>query len=146
MATEKGLNITAVCWHLGYSKQAYYKTKKLNLTKLNDQAKVKQKVLSIRATMPRLGTRKLYYLLQEAFKSDGIKMGRDSLFRLLKEEHLLIQKKRKYTITTDSKHFMFKHPNLVKELVVKRPEQLWVADITYIPVAKGFNYLHLIYV
>ena len=144
MATEKGLNTTAVCWQLGYSKQAYYKTKKLNLTKLNDQAKVKQRVLSIRATMPRIGTRKLYYLLQEAFKSDGIKMGRDSLFRLLKEEHLLIQKKRKYTITTDSKHFMFKHPNLVKELVVKRPEQVWVADITYIPVAKGFNYLHLI--
>ena len=105
---------------------------------------MKQKVLAIRATMPRIGTRKLYYLLQEAFKCDGIKMGRDSLFRLLREEYLLIQKKRKYTITTNSKHFMFKHPNLVKELEIKRPEQVWVADITYIPVAKEFNYLHLI--
>lgn len=101
-------------------------------------------VLTIRARMPRIGTRKLYYLLQEAFNNEGIKMGRDSLFRLLREEYLLIQKKRKYTITTNSKHFMHKHPNLVKELSIKRPEQVWVADITYIPVDKGFNYLHLI--
>lgn len=101
-------------------------------------------MLAIRALMPRIGTRKLYHLLQEEFKSDGIKMGRDSLFRLLREEYLLIQKKRKYTVTTNSKHFMFKHPNQVKDLVVKRPEQVWVADITYIPIAKGFNYLHLI--
>lgn len=58
-------------------------------------------MLDIRARMPRIGTRKLYYLLQEGFKSEGIKMGRDSLFRLLREEYLLIQKKRKYTITTN---------------------------------------------
>jgi hypothetical protein len=55
---------------------------------------VKQKVLAIRARMPRIGTRKLYYLLEEEFKCDGIKMGRDSLFRLLREAHLLIQKEK----------------------------------------------------
>jgi len=104
---------------LFYSKQDYYKTKKIKLTKLNDQAKVKQKVLALRTTMPGISTGKFYYLLQVAIKSDGIKIGRDSQFRLLKEELLLIQKKSKYTITTSSKHFIFKHPNLVKELVVK---------------------------
>ena len=78
-------------------------------------------VLSIRARMPRIGTRKLYYLLQESFNNEGIKMGRDSLFRLLRQEFLLIQKKRKYTITTNSKHFMHKHPNLIKDLSIKDP-------------------------
>ena len=57
---------------------------------------MKQKVLAIRALMPRIGTRKLYYLLQEEFKREGIKMGRDNLFRLLREEGLLVQKKKKY--------------------------------------------------
>ena len=105
---------------------------------------MKQKVLAIRALMPRIGTRKLYYLLQEEFKREGIKMGRDNLFRLLREEGLLVQKKKKYTITTNSKHFLHKHPNLIKGMKIKRPEQVWVADITYIPVAKGVSYLHLI--
>ncbi len=105
---------------------------------------MKQKVLAIRALMPRIGTRKLYYLLQEEFKREGIQMGRDNLFRLLREEGILVQKKKKYTITTNSKHFLHKHPNLIKGMKIKRPEQVWVADITYIPVAKGVSYFHLI--
>jgi transposase InsO family protein len=94
--------------------------------------------------MPRLGTRKLHYLLKERFIQDGISIGRDRLFDLLREEGLLIIKKKKYTKTTDSKHWMRKYPNRVKELELKRPEQLWVADITYVSVKDRFYYLHLI--
>lgn len=94
--------------------------------------------------MPRLGTRKLYYLLKENFARNGISIGRDRLFDLLREEGLLIVKKKKYTKTTDSKHWMHKYPNLVKELELKRPEQLWVADITYLIMPDRYYYLHLI--
>ncbi len=65
---------------------------------------IKQKVMVIRSEMPRIGTRKLYYLLKESFLRDGISLGRDRLFDLLREEGLLIAKKKKYTKTTDSKH------------------------------------------
>ncbi len=94
--------------------------------------------------MPRLGTRKLHYLLSKEFIDDGIKVGRDRLFDLLREEGLLIKKKRRYTKTTDSKHWMRRYPNLIKDMTIERPEQVWVADITYVPVGAGFNYLHLV--
>jgi putative transposase len=88
--------------------------------------------------MPRLGTRKLHFLL----KRDHW-IGRDRLFNLLREEGMLVTRRRKYTVTTDSKHWR-KYPNRVKELVLNRPEQLWVADITYIDTLEGNAYLHLI--
>lgn len=94
--------------------------------------------------MPRLGTRKLYYLLKEDLLREGISIGRDRLFDLLREEGLLIIKKKKYTKTTGSKHWMHKYPNLAKTMELCRPEQLWVADITYLAIAGRYCYLHLV--
>ena len=94
--------------------------------------------------MPRLGGRKLYYLLQESLKAEDLRVGRDKLFQLLGEEGLLVTKKKKYTITTNSNHWMRKYPNKIKGMNVQRPEQLWVADITYVNVQNGHCYLHLI--
>lgn len=105
---------------------------------------IKERVLRIRHEMPRLGTRKLYYLLKESFVREGIFIGRDRLFDLLREEGLLIVKKKKYTKTTDSKHWMRKYPNLVKQIQLKRPEQVWVADITYLALSNDYRYLHLV--
>lgn len=94
--------------------------------------------------MPRLGTRKLYYLLGKEFREEGLSIGRDKLFSILRKENLLVQKKKRYTKTTDSRHWMHKYPDLVKGMVLDRPEQLWVSDITYIAVESGFVYLHLV--
>lgn len=105
---------------------------------------IKKRIMAIRSEMPRLGTRKLYYLLKENFLSDGISIGRDRLFDLLREEGLLIIKRRKYTKTTDSKHWMRKYPNLIKGIRLHRPEQLWVADITYLTISDRYCYLHLV--
>ena len=71
-------------------------------------------------------------------------MGRDVLFNFLRAEHLLIKPKRSYLKTTNSKHWMKKHPNLIKDIELKHPEQLWVSDITYIKTDKGHEYLSLI--
>lgn len=131
------------CELFGYSKQAYYKQKQAGKTFLLS-GDVKTMVLDIRQQMPRLGTRKLYFILTERFKKQGIKLGRDKLFTFLRNNHLLIEKKKRYTLTTDSKHWLKKYPNLTKQMVLKRPEQLWVADITYINTLNGFGYLHLI--
>jgi putative transposase len=100
--------------------------------------------MAIRRQMPRLGTRKLYYLLKESFRRDGISIGRDQLFDLLRGEDLLVGKKKKYTITTDSRHWMRKYPNLIKQIEIRRPEQVWVADITYLSVRDGYRYLHIV--
>ena len=66
------------------------------------------------------------------------------LFDLLREEELLIIKKKKYTKTTNSKHCMRRYPNLVKGIQLQRPEQLWVADITYLSLSDRYCYLHLV--
>ena len=144
MAPEKGLSIVSVCRQLGYSKQAYYKSLKTTKVKYYHKQEAKQKVLLIRRSMPRLGTRKLYYLLKEDFEKERILIGRDRLFDLLREEGLLISKKKHYAKTTNSQHWMHKYPNLIKNTELTRPEQVWVADITYLTVAESFHYLHLI--
>jgi putative transposase len=129
------------CKLFGFTKQAYYKQSTKNHLRALREQQAKQQVLNIRKQMPRLGTRKLHYLLKQQLL---LNIGRDKLFTLLRNEELLILKKKKYTITTNSKHWMFKYPNLIKELVLTRPEQLWVADITYIDTFEGNAYLHLI--
>lgn len=75
---------------------------------------------------------------------EGIRHGRDKLFRLLRQEDLLIKKRKKYTKTTNSRHWMKKYPNLINDSIPSRPEQVWVADITYSRSERGFEYLHLI--
>jgi transposase InsO family protein len=94
--------------------------------------------------MPRIGTRKLYYLIKDELIALDIKLGRDVLFNFLRAEHLLIKPKRSYVKTTDSKHWMKKYPNLIREMEVTKPEQLWVSDITYIQTNSGHNYLSLV--
>ncbi len=71
-------------------------------------------------------------------------MGRDAMFDLLRKEHMLVFPKKSYTKTTNSKHWMHKHPNYFKELKINQPEQAWVSDITYLRTRSGFCYLSLI--
>ena len=92
--------------------------------------------------MPRLGTRKLYYLLEDNLKK--IKVGRDKLFRILKVNYLLIIPKKSYHITTDSHHRFRKHKNKVCNLKINKPEQVWVSDITYVGRRENPSYLALI--
>jgi putative transposase len=103
---------------------------------------VLEMVAEIRREIPRIGTGKLYSMLREPMKSNGIKMGRDKLHELLQEHGLTIRPRKRYTRTTDSRHWMKKYPNLIKELQVSEAEQIWVADITYIVVGGDFNFLN----
>lgn len=101
-------------------------------------------VLLLRSQMPRLGGRKLHHLLKDKMEAMEVKMGRDKLFKLLRVEGLLVQRTKRHHITTNSKHWMRKYPNLTRSLVLVRPEQLWVADITYISTHEKDMYLHLV--
>ena len=87
-------------------------------------------VRHVRQRMPRLGTRKLYHVLGDELKE--LAVGRDRLFRILRANHLLINPKRSYQVTTNSHHRFYKHQNKVENLAIVRPEQVWVADITYL--------------
>lgn len=95
--------------------------------------------------MPRIGTRKLHHMLAEKLERHAITIGRDRLFDLLCEYGLLIRRRRRRrACTTDSSHPFRKYPNLIREMQVLRPNQLWVSDITYISLADRFCYLSLV--
>ncbi len=91
-----------------------------------------------------LGGKKVYHQIKPTLNNHSIKMGRDKLFRLLSDHHLLIQPKRRYVITTNSKHWLRKYPNILKDQVITQPEQAWVSDITYIKTDEGNCYLNLV--
>ncbi len=128
----------------GLSRQAYYKNEREKSKKNYNEQRVIELVKQKRFQMPKLGTRKLYWLLKEDFWREDIKLGRDKLFELLKKNQMLIVNKRKYVKTTNSKHWMKKYPNITHEIRLNQPEQLWVSDITYIRTEEGFGYLALI--
>ena len=95
--------------------------------------------------MPRIGTRKLHYMLTETLQRHNISIGRNKLFDLLAEYGLLVRRrKRKRVNTTDSNHPFRKYQNLIRDLQVLRPNHLWVSDITYISLIDGFCYLSLV--
>ncbi|EGZ4118628.1 IS3 family transposase, partial [Salmonella enterica subsp. enterica serovar Tallahassee] len=90
---------------------------------------------------------KLHYLLNmQADKT--LNIGRDRLFNLLGEYRLLVPVKRAYHKTTNSHHRFYRHPNLLKpgpeQVTALEPEQVWVADITYLPLRSGTAYLSLV--
>lgn len=99
-------------------------------------------VRNIRNIMPKLGGRKLYYLLKDQLST--LNVGRDKLFRILRANHMLIKPKKRYHITTDSHHRFRKYKNLVNTLEIEKPESVWVSDITYIGTRKNPSYLALI--
>jgi hypothetical protein len=68
----------------GISRQALYQSQKRKQERMESLAKIKPMVTSKRMKMPKLGTRKLYYLLQDEIKQAGVKIGRDGLFTYLK--------------------------------------------------------------
>lgn len=94
--------------------------------------------------MPKLGTRKLYHLIKPQLIDQGIKLGRDGLFRYLRSENLLVKPRKIYTKTTNSKHWLRKHPNLLKQRDICKSEEVFVSDITYIKTDQGTHYLSLV--
>ncbi|WP_424964413.1 IS3 family transposase [Ekhidna sp.] len=126
----------------GVSRQVYYRAIHSRKRRQATAQKVIEMIKEIRIKQPRVGTRKLYHLLKGELMELGV--GRDRLFSILKANHMLIEPKRGYHVTTDSHHWFRKHPNLIEEMTPVRPEQIWVSDITYVGNRDYPMYLALI--
>ncbi len=139
-----GISLSRLCRLFGITRQAYYQHFwEVSDTTIEHQLILDQ-VSEIRQTHPAIGGRKLFYLLQPFLLEHQIKIGRDALFDLLAANRLLVRKRKRRISTTQSHHWLKKYPNLIKEWHPSIPNQLWVADITYIPITNGFLYLSLI--
>ncbi|MEY0878633.1 IS3 family transposase [Providencia manganoxydans] len=139
--TVEKLTVTKACRFMKITRQAYYKRQDTSDKRKKLDAIIVCAVKSERTVHPRLGVRKLHFLL----KQKQLIIGRDRLFSLLREHRLLVPNKRSYHRTTLSHHRFHRHPNLIKSgFIPSQPEQLWVADITYLSTHEGDTYLSLI--
>ena len=143
MATSTA-SISKVCACFDITRDAYYKyLKRFELRKIVGN-KVIDLVKEERKIQPRVGTRKLHEALLDQFVAFGFKIGRDSLFDILRTHNMLVRPKKVSCKTTDSYHRFRTYKNLVKGLIINRPNQVWVSDITYIRTINGFCYLALV--
>ncbi len=141
---DKYFTIDAICNAFSLKRDAYYKYRKRYVARRKVDEIVVRLVNKSRRTLPREGTRKLMKSLKNDFQGNNLKIGRDRLFRILRENGLLIGRKKYSSRTTNSHHRFYKYGNIIKDMVINRPNQVWAADITYIRTIKGFCYLALI--
>lgn len=127
------------------SRQNYYAGRRRRERRQVDGDLVAGLVRKERQLQPRVGTRKLQVLLKEELVQAGVKLGRDRLFEELRQRDLLVKPKpAEYPRTTCSAHALPVFPNLIAELEVEKPNEVWVGDLTYLRTKEGFLYLSLL--
>jgi transposase InsO family protein len=137
-------SISALARKLGMTRQNFYKGRSVRIRTEADAELVEQLVRGERALQPRLGGRKLFKILTPVFENEGIKLGRDRLFDILREKGLLVPPLPKSPGTTRFEPSLPVFHNLAAGLELTGPNQAWAADITYIRTDEGFLYLSLI--
>jgi len=125
--------LARLCGWFGLTRQAYYQNSWQAMSTSIEEELILKKVLDIRKNHRRMGTRKLYDLMQVYMEEHSIKMGRDGLFSLLAANHLLVKRRKRRIQTTNSNHWLRRYPNLIRELVPTGSDQLWVAIL---PIGK----------
>ena len=136
-------NVAMLCSMLSVSRSAYYAwTKAVDSQRVQDDAKLKT-IITTTFTEHRAiyGTRRM----KAALSTQGYPASRRRIGRIMKEAQLYCKSKRRFKATTDSKHDLPIAPNrLARQFDVKRPNQAYVGDITYIPTAEGWLYLAVV--
>jgi len=133
-----------LCERVGMSRQNYYATRRERCRRKIDEDLVVQLVKEERRAQPRIGSRKLLYMLQGELKEAGVRIGRDRFIELLGSRDLLVARKRVWPKTTNSRHSLPVFRNLVKERDPTAPNQVWVSDLTYIRTDEDFMFASLI--
>lgn len=118
----------------------YYKPGGNSPEQIEAEADLKGKIEVICLEFPRYGYRRV----TEQLKREGIRVNRKKVLRLMRESDLLCRVKRRWVKTTDSRHRFPRYPNLIKGMVIKWLNQVWLSDITYIRIRTGFVYLAVI--
>ena len=132
-----------ICAQFGITRQAHYQKVKREAQRQVEDKIILEMVRQVRRRHPRLGARKLLFKIQPILVTEGLQIGRDRLFSLLRERDMLVPPKKAYRRTTIPGYW--RTPNLLPGLTISQPNQVWVCDITYLEVEVGrFAYLFLL--
>lgn len=138
------LSVSVLCVKAGMTRQNFYKSREARQRKQVDEQLIKTLVEAERCVQPRIGGLKLHGLLRPELDAAGVSIGRDRFFDVLRNQGLLLEALPKAPRTTNSRHNLPVFGNLVKDMGVTGPHQVWVSDITYIRTQEAFMYLSLI--
>lgn len=144
LAKEKGLKIRGLCRAYGISRQGYYQQRRRQKQAGKTEARVLAMVREERREQPKIGTRKLHELFGGEWAGEGLRVGRDKLFDILRRNGMLVRRRKKYIRTTNSLHRYYVHENLIEGRRIEEPNEVYVADITYLRTRRGFVYLPLV--
>jgi transposase InsO family protein len=134
-----------VCRKVGITRQNYYARRKARQRRRVDADLVVALVIAERQIQPRLGTRKLHFMLKGTLIQQGVWLGRDRFLEVLRQKGLLLEPKpAEYPCTTNSQHCLPVFGNRIKGLAVSQPNEVWVGDLTYVRTAMGFLFLALL--
>ena len=136
--------MSLLCSFWGVSRQAYYKDRISVEARKDKDHQIICRVKDIRKRHSRLGTLKLRNELHTELKICGRGYGKNKFFDLLRSNDLLLKRKRRYSITTNSNHPFYKHTNQLAKETITAPDQAWVSDITYLRTRERFVYLSLV--
>jgi putative transposase len=140
-----GVTVSAVCRKVGITRQNYYARRQARQHRKVDAGLVVALVIQERQIQPRLGTRKLHFMLKATLVREGVVLGRDRFLEVLRAHDLLLEPKpAEYPCTTNSQHCLPVFTNRIKGLKVSQPNEVWVGDLTYLRTAAGFLYLALL--
>jgi len=127
--------VTEICEVLDLPRSTFY-----HHSTAQDDTALRQALRELSGEYPTYGYRRLTALLQRA----GWTVNRKRIQRLMAEMGLQRPVKRRKTRTTNSAHEFPRYPNLVCDLQALRPDHIWVADLTYVRLAREFVYLAVI--
>ncbi|WP_226584615.1 IS3 family transposase [Acuticoccus sediminis] len=132
----RGLSIAEGCRLMGIARSTYYDAPE----QAGDDTALVEAMHAIKDEFEAYGWRRM----QAALGQQGWVVNHKKMKRLMREHGLNARRHRRYVTTTDSEHGEPIFPNRTRDMIVDGPDQLWVADITYIAVAVGFVYVALI--
>lgn len=138
------IGLAKLCGWFGVTRQAYYQNNWEGFSTTLEEDLVLKKVKEIRKYHRRIGTRKIYEMIQPFMLEHRIKIGRDALFDMLSANQLLVRKRKRKMHTTNSSHWFRKYPNLIRGFVPTAINQLWVSDITYWKIQTGYVYISFV--
>ena len=135
MSLQAEYPVTSICGVLGLARSSFY-----HRPKPVDEDDLRATLLELAGQYPTYGYRRLTALL----KRTGWTVNHKRVQRLMVEMGLQRPLKRRKKRTTDSQHDFPRYPNLVSEMEILQPDEVWVADITYVRLARDFVYLAVI--
>lgn len=132
-----------ICQEFGITRQAYYQKRRREARQQESNMLILEMVRQVRRKHPRMGARKLLVKIQPMVGAEGLGIGRDRLFDLLRAADLLVKRRKTYFRTTIPG--LCRMPNLLPGLTIDLPNQVWVCDITYLELEReSFVYLFLL--